>query len=213
MRYVGAALLLALAACSSSTDVVEPEPIEPTGVASSKQYLVVSGYDGEGGQVLGLTEYGFPEAATPEPTYWSFDDETDVSTGDMIIIIDSSGICLESYPGQCSARTAEVVTEAGDVGLVTYLTDERDRSVRTEAQFAPFIGAVVVNTGEPFAGEEVDPFTNVTIIDTDGTDLVGNPDLPSIDTPIILATTDDRAEELAQILFDQGYLVVINFHD
>ncbi len=254
MRYVGVALLLVLAACSSSdgaegsatepkndpmtstgtgdfttpSDPADPttgddsadprtEPVitNPAPISLQKgQYLIVSANPSlNPTQVLGLTEGQLEGSSAPDPVFWAFDEEVDIQFGDVIEIVDPADFCAESYPLQCGARTATVLLGAEDIGLVTFGSEDSKGGYRAEAEFARYVGATVINTGEPFTDEELGHFNDTTVIESDGDDLEGHPDLPSLETPIILAVPDEEADKLAEVLFDQGYTLVINFHD
>lgn len=208
MKRLSAVLLTLLAACSNGSDDADsgtPSPSDQPGM-----FVVRVNNDGDETQILTLSEPTTEGAIKPDLVYWRLGERADVAPGETVTIIGSDGICAESYPPQCQARTVAIEHQAGD--RVAVFGPYEKQEMRTEVDLAAYIGATVINVAEPLTTSELgDPFFDqVPVLETDRVELAGNPNLPASDTPIILIAPEGEVDDVGAVLFEEGFHVVIS---
>lgn len=209
MKRLVLALIFALAGCSDAT---EGPQADWTG---DSRYLIVR-EDGTredmSHRYLTLSEPAWEDASSPDVIFWTFTEEPALNVGDWVTIVEPNEWCEDSLPSGCYARTAQTESQAG--GEAAIFGPYNKELGRTEPELASFIGTVVVNAGEPFTVEHNSGAgSHAAVIETDGSDLAGHPELPDTDLPIVVAGSDEQVDALTEELLEMGYSLIIAYAD
>lgn len=210
MKRLVLALIFALAGCSGGT---EGPTADWTG---DSRYLIVR-EDGARGEdmnhrYLTLSEPTWEDASSPDVIFWTFAEDPVLNVGDWVTVVEPDESCEDSLPSGCYARTARTESHVGNEAAV--FGPYNDELGRTEPELASFIGTVVVNAGERFPVEQSNGLgSHAVVIETDGSDLAGHPDLPETDRAIVVAGSDEQVDVLAEQLLEMGYSLIVAYAD
>lgn len=207
MKRLVLALIFALAGCSGA---IEGTTADWTG---DSRYLIVredGAREDMSHRYLTLSEPTWEDASSPDLIFWTFADDPAFNVGDWVTVIEPDESCEDSLPSGCYARTARTESHAGSEAAI-FGPYNGDRG-GTEAELAFFVGTVVVNAGEPFPVEQSGGAgSHAVVIETDGSDLAGHPDLPDTDRPIVVAGSDEQVDALTEQLLEMGYSLIIAY--